>query len=133
MNKAKALPKLMRKADEIWSAKVRRRDGKCMFCGNADPAKLSAHHWIVCKSGGNRSRWEEANGISLCFGCHIRLLHKRADWATVSRCVSALDMPIATVAALAAIYTGGWGDMKPSALFDLLTDYVQANSHILRK
>jgi 5-methylcytosine-specific restriction endonuclease McrA len=55
-----------KKLDKLWSESVRKRDGKCMYCGSKD--YLNAHH-IFSRS--NRStRWDINNGITLCSGHH---------------------------------------------------------------
>lgn len=79
----KPLPWLKKQCDKIWSILVRQRDGgKCVLCGKRSK-RNAAHHWIVCKSGGNNTRWNVDNGITLCYGHHIRVVHKNADYSTI--------------------------------------------------
>lgn len=79
--KRKSLRTKLRKAcDNAWSAYIHTRDMVCQKCGSNK--LLSAHHIIhrVHLS----LRWEEENGILLCFHCHIQVAHKDptlfTDW-----------------------------------------------------
>ena len=58
--------KAKRKLDRMWSEYVRRRDGKCMFCGKT--GRLEANH--ILSRAHMATRWNIANGIALCFRCH---------------------------------------------------------------
>jgi 5-methylcytosine-specific restriction endonuclease McrA len=72
--------KLRKACDNAWSAYIHTRDMVCQKCGSNK--LLSAHHIIhrVHLS----LRWEEENGILLCFHCHIQVAHKDptlfTDW-----------------------------------------------------
>lgn len=59
--------------DSLWSRIVRSRDKKCVVCGSRE--NLQAHHCIVRKAQGNKTRWEPDNGITLCYVCHMFKLH----------------------------------------------------------
>jgi len=70
-----------RDLDKWWSKQVSDRDkGKCILCGSTD--KCSAHHWYINANRSRMARWEVANGIWLCFGCHMRIAHERPDYRT---------------------------------------------------
>jgi hypothetical protein len=58
-----------------WSDGVKKRDGKCMRCGNTE--KLSSHH-IYEKNLHKTLTYEIDNGITLCDGCH-QGYHKKYD------------------------------------------------------
>ena len=72
--------KLRKACDDAWSAYIHTRDVFCQKCGSNK--MLSAHHIIhrIHLS----LRWEEENGILLCFHCHIQVAHKDptlfTDW-----------------------------------------------------
>lgn len=70
---------------EDWSRKVRDRDSNtCQLCGS-DEGSISAHHWYRTEHRGGRSRYLVENGVALCYGCHIHVVHKDADYYMVSR------------------------------------------------
>ena len=85
MSKKTKLPalKLVKKtlyAD--WAIRVKRADGwKCAMCGDTD--RIAGHHWFVCDKQAHTARYLVANGITLCFACHLRKVHLRADYVTV--------------------------------------------------
>lgn len=67
MIKKKKTPSLRRQL-EIWSKKVRERDGnKCVLCGSTE--HLNAHH-LMPKKFWKDYRLELNNGITLCCKCH---------------------------------------------------------------
>ena len=55
----------------VWSAKVRRRDKKCICCGSKKNGE--AHH-IQDKTHYPEIQYDIDNGVRLCKGCHT-LLH----------------------------------------------------------
>lgn len=67
-----------------WALKVKQADDwKCALCQSTE--KLTAHHWYVCDHHAHTARYEVSNGITLCFACHIRSVHTRADYVTVKK------------------------------------------------
>lgn len=54
------------KYDRMWSALVRLRDGRCLFCGHTK--NLAAHHFI--RRAVKSTRLLVDNGITLCPSCH---------------------------------------------------------------
>jgi len=54
------------KYDKLWSALVRKRDGRCLVCGKTD--YLAAHHYI--RRGVKATRLALENGITLCPSHH---------------------------------------------------------------
>lgn len=67
MIKKKKTPSLRRQL-EIWSKKVRDRDGnKCVLCGSTE--HVQAHH-LMPKKFWKNYRFELNNGVSLCCKCH---------------------------------------------------------------
>jgi len=61
----KNIAKLKRKADKLWSIKVR-EVGKCELCSSVD--HLNAHHIITRRF--SLLRWDLKNSICLCCVCH---------------------------------------------------------------
>jgi predicted restriction endonuclease len=80
--KQKAIAKIKKELDALWSAKVRERDGKCAMCGKTE--KLQAHHYVKTKARSLKYRWDLRNGITLCYGCHMYGVHKQASFEAVS-------------------------------------------------
>ena len=67
-----------------WALRVKQRDGwECKLCGGTN--KLTTHHWYVCDHHAHAARYCIHNGVALCYACHIRGVHTRADWTTVQR------------------------------------------------
>ena len=67
-----------------WALRVKHRDGfKCALCGSEE--NLPAHHWYACDHHAHAARYAINNGITLCYACHIRSVHTRADYVTVNR------------------------------------------------
>jgi hypothetical protein len=54
------------KADKLFSAQIRARDGKCVRCGKTDHLQCS-HFWPRAISA---TRYDPANCDTLCYGCH---------------------------------------------------------------
>lgn len=76
MTKKKKKPtikRLIKIADEIASRIVRKRDGRCLMCGKTE--NLQAHHWIITKARSTKHRWNLKNLVSLCYYCHLFLMH----------------------------------------------------------
>lgn len=59
---------LVKKADALWSKIIRTRDPICRWC-RKNPTK-QAHHIFGRRS--RNTRWSLANGIGICFGCHLK-------------------------------------------------------------
>lgn len=67
-----------------WALRVKQGDGwKCAICSSTD--NLTAHHWYCSDHFAHAARYCIGNGVTLCYACHIRSVHTRADWATVSK------------------------------------------------
>jgi uncharacterized protein (UPF0147 family) len=67
-----------------WALRVKEADGwKCALCGSTD--NLTAHHWYCSDHFAHAARYCLGNGVTLCYACHIRSVHTRADWTTVSK------------------------------------------------
>ena len=67
-----------------WTLRVKRRDGwKCLLCDSDD--NLTAHHWYVSDHHAHAARYCVDNGATLCYACHIRGIHTRADYESVMR------------------------------------------------
>jgi len=73
MKKLPSFGKIKRELDKLWSQAIRLRDGRCMVCGSKQ--KLNAHHCIVRRARSLATRWNFANGITLCYTCHMFRLH----------------------------------------------------------
>ena len=72
-----------------WALKVKQRDGwKCLLCPETE--NLTAHHWYVSDHHAHAARYSTANGATLCYACHIRSIHTRADYVTVNRLYDAI-------------------------------------------
>ena len=55
------------KQDQIWAERIKKRDGKCLYCGSNE--MLEAHH-IMPFSENYGKRLDLDNGITLCKKCH---------------------------------------------------------------
>jgi len=67
-----------------WALRVKQEDGwKCALCGSTD--NLTAHHWYCSDHFAHAARYCIGNGVTLCYACHIRSVHTRADWATINK------------------------------------------------
>lgn len=88
-HKLPSLSKVKKALYADWALRVKRRDGwKCLLCGCED--NLTAHHWYVCDHHAHAARYCVDNGATLCYACHIRGVHQRADMATISRLFDSL-------------------------------------------
>lgn len=86
--KAKRMRRLKKKLDKLWSFIVRKTDKTCVWTAKGKRCKkrkTAGHHWIVNKASSQNTRWTLANGLSLCYGHHIRGVHLRADAVSISR------------------------------------------------
>ena len=80
--KLPALSKIKKALYADWALRVKKRDGfKCLLCGSED--NLTAHHWYVCDHHAHAARYCVSNGATLCYACHIRGVHQRADLVSV--------------------------------------------------
>jgi len=67
-----------------WSLKVKQADyWRCSLCGDED--RVAAHHWYCCDKQAHAARYVVDNGITLCFACHLRKVHLRADYVTINK------------------------------------------------
>jgi len=67
-----------------WALRVKQRDDwKCLLCGSEE--NLTAHHWYVSDHHAHAARYSIDNGATLCYACHIRSVHTRADYVTVQK------------------------------------------------
>ena len=46
---------------------------------------LTSHHWHICDHNAHAARYCVENGATLCYTCHIRGVHQRADHFSTSR------------------------------------------------
>lgn len=80
--KLPSIPRIKKALYADWALRVKKRDGfKCLLCGATE--NLTAHHWYVCDHHAHAARYCVDNGATLCYACHIRGVHQRADWASV--------------------------------------------------
>lgn len=68
---------LLLRLNHAWGVCVRRRDGKCVWCGTSK--RLNAHHIVARGRGNNQAHCEVENGMTLCFQCHIHRLPREPD------------------------------------------------------
>lgn len=67
-----------------WALRVKQADDwKCALCGST--GNLTAHHWYCSDHFAHAARYCIGNGVTLCYACHIRSVHTRADWATINK------------------------------------------------
>lgn len=79
MNVTNQIAKLKRYADKLWSKAIRKRDKECLCCKKPYyEVTLAAHHWFAQKARSLRLRWDLRNGASLCYFCHMVLVHRCA-------------------------------------------------------
>ena len=73
-----------------WALRVKQRDGfKCIVCGSTE--LLTSHHWHICDHNAHAARYCVDNGATLCYTCHIRGVHQRADYFSTRRIYDALN------------------------------------------
>lgn len=66
--------KLIEKADKLWSLCVRTRDDfTCQKCGKKEKHTQGAH---IFSRNHFQTRWDPANGITMCYYCHIMWSHR---------------------------------------------------------
>ena len=83
LTRAQREKKAKKEGPVLWSKVVRARDGRCVMCGKTET--LQAHHWLFFKSHSARLALEPANGVTLCYSCHIFKIHRRGDADFVMR------------------------------------------------
>lgn len=77
-DKIKILKKRILGPGGLWSQAVRRRDKyRCLMCGKTE--HIQAHHWLFRRSHSLALAVDPANGITLCYGCHIGRVHHNGD------------------------------------------------------
>lgn len=79
--------KIKDELDKYWSLYVRKRDNRCVLCGNyeGEIGKLQAHHWIVSRGDSLRYKFDVRNGVALCYGCHIHRIHTNPTVSLISK------------------------------------------------
>jgi hypothetical protein len=86
-----SIPRIKKALYADWSLRVRTRDGfKCLLCGATE--NLTAHHWYCSDHFSHTARYAIANGATLCYACHIRGIHPRADYVSVEKLFNILDV-----------------------------------------
>ncbi len=76
--KIKGIKKRVLGPGGLWSLSVRKRDGyRCVMCGKTET--LQAHHWLFRRAHSTVLAVDIANGITLCYGCHIGRVHGDGD------------------------------------------------------
>jgi hypothetical protein len=65
--------KAKKELDKLWSLFIRNRDRTCRKCGKTGSTQ-AAH---IFGRGNLSTRWDAANGIGLCFYCHIYWAHRQ--------------------------------------------------------
>lgn len=53
--------------DTLWANLVKKRDGKCLYCGKTEG--LNAHH--IFSRSKRSTRWYVPNGVTLCVTHHV--------------------------------------------------------------
>jgi hypothetical protein len=82
--KLPSIPRIKKALYADWSLRVRTRDGfKCLLCGATE--NLTSHHWVCSDHHAHTARYAIANGATLCYACHIRGIHSRADYVSVMK------------------------------------------------
>ena len=98
-NKLVSIPKIKKALYADWSLRVRARDGfKCLLCGTTE--NITAHHWYVSDHHAHAARYAIANGATLCYACHIRGIHSRADFVSVKKLGDGLNVTFATMSGI---------------------------------
>lgn len=91
-----SIPRIKKALYADWSLRVRTRDGfKCLLCGATE--NLTAHHWYCCDHHAHAARYAIDNGATLCYACHIRGIHTRADFVSVQRLQAAIGTDSVTM------------------------------------
>ena len=91
MTKLPSIAKIKKFLYADWALRVKQRDGfKCLLCGATE--NLTAHHWYVCDHHAHAARYSVDNGATLCYACHIRGVHQRADYVSIRRLYFALRL-----------------------------------------
>jgi len=89
--KLPSIPKIKKALYADWSLRVRTRDGfKCLLCQATE--NITAHHWYAADHFSHCARYAVDNGATLCYACHIRGIHQRADYVSVERVANAVGM-----------------------------------------
>lgn len=89
MTKLVSIPKIKKTLYADWALRVKQRDGfKCLLCGATE--NLTSHHWYICDHHAHAARYSVENGATLCYACHIRGIHTRADYVSITHLLSAL-------------------------------------------
>jgi predicted secreted Zn-dependent protease len=105
----KAIARVKKELDVMWSKRIRERDGKCVLCGAKDK-QLYAHHYIVNRARSVKYRWDMRNGVSLCYGCHRYKVHATAAFEYVGALADyAIGMEILTLQELKEIAVDKYG------------------------
>ena len=100
--KLPSIPKIKKALIADWSLRVRARDGfKCLLCSATE--NLTAHHWYVSDHHAHTARYAIANGATLCYACHIRGIHQRADYVSVEKVANALKVTFETMRGVALL------------------------------
>jgi predicted restriction endonuclease len=103
VRKLKAIAKIKKELDALWSKRIRESDGRCVLCGSKDK-QLYAHHYIVNRARSVKYRWDMRNGVSLCYGCHRYKVHATAAFEYVGALADyAIGMEILTLQELKEI------------------------------
>lgn len=66
------------KADELASAYVKQRDGRCVCCEVKEGTMTWAH--IIRRNNGRWVRHAKYGAVTLCWPCHTRFTHDEAAW-----------------------------------------------------
>jgi hypothetical protein len=114
--------KLLKYADSLWSAIVRRREGGCVSGRDSHAGVFQAAHGFSRRY--HATRLNLLNGHKLCLGCHVFFTHRPLEWDEwLRRHHGVLYEPMRlealanekqdlalTVTALEAVLHGGAGD-----------------------
>ena len=115
-----SLSKVKKFLKDDWGLRVKMRDGfACKVCGSTE--NLTAHHWYICDHFAHAARYAVDNGVTLCYACHIRGVHTRADFVTVNSVAERMarsDGALTTISTLAKVKVtteflrGMWKDRR---------------------
>jgi len=68
-----------------WALHVKQYDyWRCSLCDDTK-APVMSHHWYCCDKQAHAARYVVDNGITLCFACHLRKVHLRADFVMINK------------------------------------------------